>query len=102
EGHTSYRAVAHELHRLIAEQHPAVAAAMTHVDETAEPRLERLLAEIRNAARAASPSRCRRFLRSSRPKTAWSPTFTAPMMTAPQTASQNVAMLNGPTIQVVM
>ena len=32
EGHPSYRAVAHEMHALIAEHHPAVAAAMTHVD----------------------------------------------------------------------
>jgi thymidylate synthase ThyX len=48
EGHPSYRAVAHELHRLIGEVHPTVAAAMTHVDESTEPRLERLLAEMRN------------------------------------------------------
>ena len=32
EGHPGYRAVAHEMHALIAERHPAVAAAMTHVD----------------------------------------------------------------------
>ena len=32
EGHPSYRAVAHEMHAQIAEHHPAVAAAMTHVD----------------------------------------------------------------------
>ena len=32
EGHPSYRAVAHEMHRLIGAVHPAVAAAMTHVD----------------------------------------------------------------------
>ena len=43
EGHPGYRAVAHEMHALIAEHHPAVAAAMTHVDTSAEPRLERLL-----------------------------------------------------------
>jgi hypothetical protein len=30
-----------------------VAAAMTHVDTTAEPRLERLLAEMRSEARRA-------------------------------------------------
>ncbi len=47
EGHPSYRAVAHEMHALIAERHPAVAAAMTHVDRTSEPRLERALAELR-------------------------------------------------------
>jgi thymidylate synthase ThyX len=51
EGHPSYRAVAHEMHRLIAEVHPAVAAAMTHVDHEAEPRLERILSEMRAQAR---------------------------------------------------
>jgi thymidylate synthase ThyX len=51
EGHPSYRAVAHEMHRLIAEVHPAVAAAMTHVDHESEPRLERILSEIRAQAR---------------------------------------------------
>jgi thymidylate synthase ThyX len=54
EGHPGYRAVAHEMHALIAEQHPAVAAAMTHVDTSAEPRLERILAEMRQQRRAAS------------------------------------------------
>jgi hypothetical protein len=52
EGHPSYRAVAHEMHRLIAERHPAVASAMTHVDRTTEPRLERMLSELRAEARA--------------------------------------------------
>ena len=33
EGHPAYRAVAHQMHALIAERHPAVAAAMTHVDD---------------------------------------------------------------------
>jgi hypothetical protein len=33
-GPPGYRAVAHEMHRLIGEVHPAVAAAMTHVDAT--------------------------------------------------------------------
>jgi thymidylate synthase ThyX len=47
EGHPSYRAVAHEMHRLIAREHPAVAAAMVHVDHDAEPRLERILSEMR-------------------------------------------------------
>jgi thymidylate synthase ThyX len=51
EGHPGYRAVAHEMHRLIAEVHPAVAGAMTHVDEAAEPRLERLLSEMRAESR---------------------------------------------------
>jgi hypothetical protein len=42
------------MHRLIAEVHPAIARAMTFVDESTEPRLERLLSEIRNQARATS------------------------------------------------
>jgi thymidylate synthase ThyX len=50
EGHPSYRAVAHEMHRVIAAVHPAVAAAMTHVDTEAEPRLERILSEMRMQA----------------------------------------------------
>jgi thymidylate synthase ThyX len=51
EGHPSYRAVAHEMHRLIGEVHPAVAAAMRHVDTEAEPRLERILSEMRTQAK---------------------------------------------------
>ena len=51
EGHPSYRAVAHELHAQIAAVHPAVADTMTHVDRTAEPRLERILSEMRTQAR---------------------------------------------------
>jgi len=47
EGHPGYRAVAQAMHERIAAVHPAVAAAMTHVDETSEPRLERILSEIR-------------------------------------------------------
>jgi thymidylate synthase ThyX len=54
EGHPSYRAVAHELHRQIATVHPAVAAAMTHVDTSTEPRLERILSEMRQQAKAAA------------------------------------------------
>ncbi|MEA2426950.1 MAG: hypothetical protein QOF37_578 [Thermoleophilaceae bacterium] len=57
EGHPSYRAVAQEMHRLIAEVHPTVAAAMTHVDLTTEPRLERLLAEMRTQARREALAR---------------------------------------------
>ncbi len=53
EGHPSYRAVAHEMHAQIASVHPAVAAAMTHVDQHAEPRLERILSEMRTHARAS-------------------------------------------------
>jgi len=51
EGHPGYRAVAHRMHALIAERHPAVAAAMTHVDASAEPRLERILSEMRQESR---------------------------------------------------
>jgi hypothetical protein len=51
QGHPSYRAVAQEMHRLIAEVHPSVGAAMQHVDLTTEPRLERLLAEMRTQAK---------------------------------------------------
>lgn len=53
EGHSSYRAVAQEMHRAIAAIHPAVAAAMKHVDHSTEPRLERILAEIRGESRRA-------------------------------------------------
>ena len=52
EGHPSYRAVAHEMHAQIAAAHPAVAAAMTHVDTSTEPRLERILSEMRTERRA--------------------------------------------------
>jgi thymidylate synthase ThyX len=51
EGHPSYRAVAHEMHRQIAAVHPSVAAAMTHVDTETEPRLERILSEMRTQAK---------------------------------------------------
>ncbi|HEY5317905.1 MAG TPA: FAD-dependent thymidylate synthase [Solirubrobacteraceae bacterium] len=54
EGHPSYRAVAHEMHAQIAAVHPAVAAAMTHVDRVTEPRLERILSEMRTHARAGA------------------------------------------------
>jgi thymidylate synthase ThyX len=51
EGHPTYRAVAHEMHAQIAAVHPAVAAAMTHVDRESEPRLERILSEMRSQSR---------------------------------------------------
>lgn len=54
EGHPSYRAVAHELHAQIAAVHPAVGAVMTHVDRTAEPRLERILSEMRTEAKRSA------------------------------------------------
>ena len=60
EGHPAYRAVAHALHAEIALVHPAVAAAMSFVDRDTEPRLERILSEIRahskQGARATSQS----------------------------------------------
>ena len=54
EGHPSYRAVAHEMHAQISAVHPAVGAVMTHVDAHTEPRLERILSEMRTQSRAAS------------------------------------------------
>jgi thymidylate synthase ThyX len=54
EGHPSYRAVAHEMHAQIAAVHPIVAAAMTHVDTEAEPRLERILSEMRTQGRRSA------------------------------------------------
>jgi thymidylate synthase ThyX len=54
EGHPAYRAVAHALHAEIARVHPAVAASMTFVDDDTEPRLERILSEIRAHAKQAT------------------------------------------------
>jgi thymidylate synthase ThyX len=51
EGHPSYRAVALQMRDEIARVHPNVAAAMSFTDESAEPRLERLLSELRNEAK---------------------------------------------------
>jgi thymidylate synthase ThyX len=55
QGHPSYRRVALEMHRLIAEQagHTSVAAAMTHLT-TEAPELERLAAERRAEARRST------------------------------------------------
>ena len=47
EGHPTYRAVAQAMHDRIAAVHPNVAAAMSHVDDSTEPRLERIMSEIR-------------------------------------------------------
>ena len=52
EGHPSYRAVAHAMWDQINSVTPAVATAMTHVDRESEPRLERLMSEIRNERRS--------------------------------------------------
>jgi len=54
EGHPAYRAVAHAMHAEIARVHPAVAAMMTFVDRDTEPRLERILSEIRTHAKQAA------------------------------------------------
>jgi hypothetical protein len=54
EGHSSYGAITREMHRLIGDLHPAVANAMKHVDMTDEPRLERILSEIRSEDRSES------------------------------------------------
>ncbi len=51
EGHPAYRAVAHAMHERIAAVHPAVAAAMTHIDRETEPRLERIVSELRTQAK---------------------------------------------------
>jgi thymidylate synthase ThyX len=53
-GHPSYRAVAQEMHRLIAGVHPTVAATFTHMDHSTDARLERITSEIRNENRQAA------------------------------------------------
>ncbi|MET0925789.1 MAG: FAD-dependent thymidylate synthase [Solirubrobacterales bacterium] len=56
EGHPTYRAVAQAMHERIAAVHPAVGAAMVHVDSTTEPRLERILSEIRTHRKQVAAS----------------------------------------------
>ncbi len=53
EGHPSYRAVAQAMHERIAAIHPGVANTMSHVDTSAEPRLERIMSEIRTHRKRA-------------------------------------------------
>jgi thymidylate synthase ThyX len=53
EGHPTYRAVAQAMHERIEAIHPAVAAAMSHVDNSQEPRLERIMSEIRTQRKRA-------------------------------------------------
>jgi thymidylate synthase ThyX len=53
EGHPTYRAVAQAMHERIGAIHPGVAAAMSHVDDSAEPRLERIMSEIRTHRKRA-------------------------------------------------
>jgi thymidylate synthase ThyX len=57
EGHPAYRAVAQAMHERIAAIHPAVAAAMSHVDSSREPRLERILSEIRTQRKRSAAGR---------------------------------------------
>lgn len=47
EGHPTYRAVAQAMHDRIADVHPGIARTMSHLDTSSEPRLERMLSEIR-------------------------------------------------------
>jgi thymidylate synthase ThyX len=54
EGHPTYRAVAQAMHERIAAVHPGVAAAMSHVDSSVEPRLERIMSEIRTHRKRVS------------------------------------------------
>jgi thymidylate synthase ThyX len=57
EGHPTYRAVAQAMYERIESVHPAIAAAMTHVDSSREPRLERILGEIRTHRKRLAASR---------------------------------------------
>ena len=54
EGHPTYRAVAQAMHDEIAAVHPGVAAAMKFVDDSTEPRLERMMSEIRTHRKRAA------------------------------------------------
>jgi len=56
EGHPTYRAVAQAMHEQISAVHPAIGAAMRHVDSSSEPRLERIMSEIRTHRRRAQLS----------------------------------------------
>jgi thymidylate synthase ThyX len=57
EGHPTYRAVAQAMYERIATVHPAIAGAMTHVDSSREPRLERILSEIRTHRKLLATTR---------------------------------------------
>ena len=54
EGHPTYRAVAQAMHEQIATVHPGVAAAMKFVDDSTEPRLERMMSELRTHRKRAA------------------------------------------------
>ena len=49
QGHASYRFVAHRMHEAIADVHPAIADAMSHVDTSTDACLERMGSETRTA-----------------------------------------------------
>ena len=57
EGHPAYRAVAHAMHEQIAAVHPGIGAAMSFVDQETEPRLERILSELRTHQKLAAAAR---------------------------------------------
>jgi len=57
EGHPTYRAVAQAMHERIAAVHPGVAAAISFVDSSTEPRLERILSEIRTQRKRVAAER---------------------------------------------
>lgn len=57
EGHPTYRAVAQAMHDRIAAVHPAIAGAMTYLDTSSEPRLERMLSEIRTHRKVLAAGR---------------------------------------------
>jgi thymidylate synthase ThyX len=57
EGHPTYRAVAQSMHEQISAVHPAIGAAMRHVDSSSEPRLERIMSEIRTHRKKALAGR---------------------------------------------
>jgi thymidylate synthase ThyX len=52
QGHANYRRVAHEMHDLISQKHPAIADLMVHVDRSDDGQLERISAEAKNTSRA--------------------------------------------------
>jgi hypothetical protein len=54
EGHPTYRAVAQAMHEQIAAVHPGIGAAMKYVDDSTEPRLERMMSEIRTHRKRAA------------------------------------------------
>jgi thymidylate synthase ThyX len=59
EGHPTYRAVAQAMHERIAAIHPGVAGAMSFIDSSQEPRLERIMSEIRTHRKRAGAEQSR-------------------------------------------